>query len=148
MAHDNRPEIARILTDRAPAPAGHYVQATVHNGVIYISGQLPVHPDGTHAPGASFDDQARQALANLLGVLEAAGGSRAQLLKVTAYIVDIENWPRFNTVFAEVLGDIRPARTVVPVAELHYGYLVEIDAVAVTASSDCSHLDLATIQKA
>ncbi len=131
MAHHNRPHITRILTDKAPAPAGHYVQATVHNGVIYISGQLPVLTDGTHAPGASFDDQARQAVANLLGVLEAADGSAEQLLKVTAYIVGIGNWPRFNAIFAEVLGDIRPARTVVPVAELHYGYLVEIDAVAV-----------------
>lgn len=135
MANDNRPAIARILTDKAPAPAGHYVQATVHHGVIYISGQLPVFPDGTHAPEASFDDQARQALANLMGVLEAAGGSADHLLKVTAYIVGIANWPRFNAVFAEVLGNTRPARTVVPVAELHYGYLVEIDAVAITTPS-------------
>ena len=53
-----------------------------------------------------------------------------RLARVTAYIVGVENWPRFNAVYAARLGDARPARTVVPVPELHYGYLVEIDAVA------------------
>ena len=61
---------------------------------------------------------------------EAAGASVEDLLKVTVYIVDVANWPRFNAVYAQMLGDVRPARSVVPVPELHYGYLVEIDAIA------------------
>ena len=127
-------DIATILTDKAPAPAGHYVQATVYGGMVQVSGQLPVRPDGTQAPEASFQDQARQALDNLLAVVRAAGSSPERLLKVTAYIVGVENWPQFNSVFAEALGDIKPARAVVPVPELHYGYLVEIDAVAAVDS--------------
>lgn len=122
--------IATVLTDKAPTPAGHYVQATVYGGMVHVSGQLPVRADGSHAPEAAFEDQARQALANLLAVVRAAGSSPERLLKVTAYVVGVENWPQFNAVFAEALGDIKPARAVVPVPELHYGYLVEIDAVA------------------
>jgi enamine deaminase RidA (YjgF/YER057c/UK114 family) len=98
--------------------------------MAYVSGQLPVRPDGTHAPEATFEDQAHQALDNLLAVVKAAGSAPQRLVRVTAYIVGVENWPRFNAIYAARLGDIRPARTVVPVPELHYGYLVEIDAVA------------------
>jgi 2-iminobutanoate/2-iminopropanoate deaminase len=122
--------IATVSTPNAPAAAGHYVQAIKHAGLVHISGQLPVAPDGSHHPEADFDEQARQAIRNLIAVAEAAGASIESLLKVTAYIVDVANWPRFNAVYAQMLGAARPARTVVPVPELHYGYLVEIDAVA------------------
>jgi reactive intermediate/imine deaminase len=122
-----------ILTANAPAPGGHYSQAVRHAGLVYISGQLPIEPDGTHRPEADFDDQARLAIRNMIAVAEAAGSSVENLLKVTVYIVGVENWPRFNAVYAQILGDVRPARSVVPVPELHYGYLVEIDAVAAIA---------------
>ena len=112
-------------------PAGHYAPATVHDGVVHVSGQLPVAPDGTHDPAASFDVQARRAMANLFAVLDAAASSPDRLLKVTVYIVGIEHWPAFNAVYAELLGPARPARAVVPVPELHHGYLVEIEAIAV-----------------
>lgn len=125
-----------VVTNQAPAPAGHYVQGTICNGVLYVSGQLPVRPDGVHAPEAPFEDQVRQVLGNLLAVVNAAGSSPERILKVTAYIVGVENWPRFNAVYASVLGDARPARSVVPVPELHYGYLIEIDAIAATTSGD------------
>jgi len=130
MADGTADEIASAYTELAPAPAGHYVQATVHAGLVYVSGQLPVHPDGSHTPEASFDDQARRALDNLIAVVEAAGSSGDRLLKVTAYIVGVENWPRFNAIYTARLGNAKPARAVVPVPELHYGYLVEIDAIA------------------
>jgi reactive intermediate/imine deaminase len=111
-------------------PAGHYSPAVVHGGLVYMSGQLAVRPDGGHTADQPFEDQVRQALANLLAVLSAAGASADRLLKVTAYIVGVENWPAFNGVYAEVMGEARPARSVVPVPELHYGCLIEIDAIA------------------
>lgn len=111
-------------------PAGHYSPAIAHGGLIYVSGQLGARPDGRHTAHLPFDDQVRQALANLFAVLAAAGAAPRHLIKVTAYLVGVENWPRFNAIYAEALGDARPARSVVPVPELHYGYLVEIDAVA------------------
>ena len=77
----------------------------------------------------------RQTLGNLLAVLRAAGAEPQDILRVTAYIVGVAQWPKFNAIYAEMMGDARPARTVVPVGELHYGYLVELDAVAVCSSS-------------
>jgi len=119
-----------ILTEAAPAPAGHYSQAMRSGSDLYISGQLPIRADTAALPDMSFETQVRQALANVLAILEAAGGQPSDLLRVTAYIVGVENWPEFNRIYADILGDARPARTVVPVPELHYGFLVEVDAIA------------------
>jgi 2-iminobutanoate/2-iminopropanoate deaminase len=123
-------KIIRIATDDAPPPAGHYAQATAWRDLVFASGQLGVRSDGEHMLGESFEAQARQALGNLLAVLAAAECGPGQVLRITAYIVGVENWPAFNRVYAELMGDARPARTVVPVPELHHGYLLEVDAVA------------------
>lgn len=122
--------IEPVFTEAAPAPAGHYVQGMRAGDTLYISGQLPIRPDRQPLTDPGFDVQARQAIANMLAILNAAGGTSANLVRVTAYIVGVANWPEFNRIYAEMLPDARPARTVVPVPELHYGFLVEIDAVA------------------
>jgi len=127
--------VATVLTEDAPAPAGHYSQATLAGGALYISGQLPIPPGGAALADDGFESQARQAIGNLLAVLAAAGGRPQHLARVTAYIVGVENWPRFNAVYSAMLPDARPARTVVPVPELHYGFLVEVDAIAVLPSN-------------
>jgi len=111
-------------------PGGHYSHAARFGDLLFTAGQLGIRPGGAHTADLSFEDQARQALENMIGAVRAGGGAPSTILKVTAYIVGVENWPRFNAVYAEVMGDHRPARTVVPVPELHYGYLVEVDAVA------------------
>ncbi len=129
------PSVAAVSTDRAAPAGGHYAQGVRHDGLIYVSGQLPIAPDGTRQCAAAFEQQARLAIRNMLAVVEAAGGSAATVLKVTAYLVGVENWPRFNAIYAEMMGDARPARSVVPVPELHYGCLVEIDAVAACPKS-------------
>ncbi|WP_172329433.1 RidA family protein [Mangrovicoccus sp. HB161399] len=115
-----------------PAPQGHYAHGTIGPGgpLIFVSGQLPRQPDGAHGPDAPFAAQVRQCLENLLAIVGADGGSRDSLLRVTAYIAGVEHWPAFDAVYAEVMGPARPARTVVPVQELHHGYLVEVDAIA------------------
>jgi reactive intermediate/imine deaminase len=122
--------IESIATSEAPTPAGHYSQGTAYDGLLFVAGQLGVSPDGTHRPEAPFDDQARQALENLLAIVRAGGSSPEQVLKVNVYIVGIEHWPAFNRVYAELFGAGRPARAVIPVPELHHGYLVEVDAIA------------------
>ena len=78
-------------------------------------------------------------LQNFLAILDAAGAEKRDVLKVTAYIVGSENWPLFNQAFAEAFGDHRPSRSVVPVPELHHGYLIEIDGVAVDAARVKAH---------
>lgn len=122
--------IERITTGDAPTPAGHYSQATAFNDLLFVAGQIPVRPDGTHQADAPFEDQAKQALANLLAIVRAAGSGPERLLKVNVYIVGIAHWPAFDTVYAELIGDARPGRAVIPVPELHHGYLVEVDGIA------------------
>lgn len=120
----------RISTAAAPEARGHYSQALVHGGIVYVAGQLPIVPGRPDERLASFEDQARRVIDNVAGILEAAGSGTDLILKATVYIADIAHWPAFNAIYAERLGAHRPARTVVPVAQLHYGYLVEMDAVA------------------
>ncbi len=124
-----------VSTNLASPPAGHYSQAVIHQGSLYISGQLPVSPDGTHNEEASFSEQAHIALNNLLAILHAAGCSPTDLVKVTVYVAGVKHWPAFDQIYSEMLGGHRPARAVVPVPELHHGYLVEIEAVARTATN-------------
>lgn len=125
------PGIETIVPDDVARPGGHYSHAKRFGDLVFTSGQLPVKPDGSHTADRPFEEQARQALGNMLAALRAAGARPRDVLKVTVYIVGVELWPRFNAVYAEVMGEAKPARTVVPVPELHYGYLVEVDAVAV-----------------
>lgn len=119
-----------IFTENAPKPAGHYSQAIVHQDTVYVCGQLPIEPKTGEKKLGSIEEQTEQVLHNLSMVLEAAGSSREQVLKVTIYLADIDLWERANKVYAQFFGQHRPARTVVPVPNLHFGFLVEIDAVA------------------
>ncbi len=128
------PQIRCVNPAESAPPGGHYSHAVIAGGFVYVSGQLPVLPDGTHAPEADFAAQAAQALANLFAALAAAGTSRQAIVKVTVYVTDIADWPVFNALYAQAMGDHRPARTVVPVPVLHYGYRIEIDAVALANS--------------
>ena len=108
----------------------HYSSAVVHDGIVYVSGQLPLDPEKEQPVAGGIEEQTRAALQNLSKVLEAAGSSKENVLRTTAYIPDVSLWSRVNEVYAEFFGDHRPARTVVPTTELHYGCLIEIDAVA------------------
>ena len=124
--------IKLVTTDKAPAPAGHYSQATVHNDVVYVAGQLGVVP-GTKERKHSVADQTEQALRNVQAILLAAGSDLSRVLRVTVYVVDIAYWKEVNIVYARVFRSHRPARAVVPCNPLHHGLLVEIEAVAALA---------------
>ncbi len=119
-----------VFPDTTAPPGGHYSPGVVHGGTVHVSGQLPIRPDGTRANDQPFEEQARVALDNLLAVVEAAGGSKETLLKINVYLVGVERWPAFNAVYADRMGETKPARAVIPVPELHHGFLVEIDGVA------------------
>ncbi len=111
-------------------PGGHYSHATVANGFVFISGQLPVTSDGTRLTDASFEAQARQVLANVRAALLAAGSDIDRLVQVRVYVDSVDNWPPFNAVYAEWAGSARPARAVVPTGALHFGLKVEVEAIA------------------
>lgn len=112
-------------------PGGHYSHATVANGMVFVSGQLPIAADGRKLVDASFEAQAQQALANVEEALVAAGSGIAGLVQVRVYLDNIGNWPAFNDLYAAWAGAARPARAVVPTGALHFGLKVEVEAVAV-----------------
>jgi len=118
-----------VSTAAAPEARGHYSQAVVHEGLVYVAGQLPVVPGKPEERLEGFEAQARRVIDNVCAILEAAGSGTDLIVKATVYIADVAHWPAFNAIYAEKLGAHRPARTVVPVAQLHYGYLVEMDAI-------------------
>ena len=119
-----------IKAQAAPEPAGHYAQAVVHMGLVFVSGQLPVDPNKGVGQVGSIEAQTRQVLANLEAILSEAGCRKQDVLKTTVYIADISLWDRVNEVYAQFFGSHRPARAVVPSRELHFGYQVEIEAIA------------------
>ncbi len=125
-----------IVTDKAPAAGGHYSQGIVHGGLVYVAGQPPLVPGDPQRRLASFEEQAAQVIANVIGIVEAAGSSAERILRTTVYIADIAHWPAFSAIYAQRFGSHRPARTVVPVPALHYGFLVEMDAIAAVRGED------------
>ncbi|HJQ26345.1 MAG TPA: RidA family protein [Blastocatellia bacterium] len=122
-------KIENVLTEAAPRPGGHYSQAVVHNGLVFVAGQLAIKPNGERVLD-SIEAQTEQAMANVAAILRAAGSDLSRLLKVTIYVSDIELWGAVNQVYARLMGEHRPARAVVPVKDLHYGFQIEIEAIA------------------
>jgi 2-iminobutanoate/2-iminopropanoate deaminase len=111
-------------------PGGHYSHAVTGNGFVFVSGQLPIAPDGAKLNDAPFERQAQQVLDNVAAALAGAGSAVERLVQVRVYVTDIASWPAFNTIYAQWIGASRPARAVVPVPELHYGFKIEVEAVA------------------
>ncbi|CAN5445191.1 RidA family protein [soil metagenome] len=111
-------------------PGGHYSHAVVANGFVFVSGQLPIAPDGSKLVDASFEDQARQTLANVAEALRAAGSGISDLVQVRVYLASIEDWPAFNSLYATWAGAAQPARAIVPTGPLHFGLRIEIEATA------------------
>jgi 2-iminobutanoate/2-iminopropanoate deaminase len=116
----------KIFTDQAPTPAGHYSQAIVSNGICYVSGQLAITADGTKMVGAPIEEQTRLIFQNIAAILQAAGSSMDDVLRVIVYISNGDNWALVNDTYTEIFGDHKPARAVVPTRELHYGLDIEI----------------------
>jgi 2-iminobutanoate/2-iminopropanoate deaminase len=127
-------EIRPVLTPNAPQPGGHYSQAVVHNGIVYVSGQLPIDPQTGERQLGSIEAQTEQTLKNVAEILKACDSDLSRVLKMTIYISDMDLWGAVNSVYARMLGEHRPARAIVPVKDLHYGFKIEIEAVAATHS--------------
>ena len=122
--------ISPVETSQAPPAGGHYSQALVANGFVFVSGQLPIKPGGGREIPAGIEAQTRQALFNVDAILRAANSGLDRVVSVTVYVTDISNWPEVNRVYADVFGQHRPARVVAVSPQLHFGSLVEIQAVA------------------
>jgi len=120
-----------ILTENAPEPRGHYAQAIVHQGLVFVSGQLPIDPVTGEKKLGSIEEQTEQVIKNISAILTAAGSGLDRVVKTTVYISNIDLWDKVNAVYSRYFGGHRPARAVVPLSsKLHYGFQIEMDAIA------------------
>jgi 2-iminobutanoate/2-iminopropanoate deaminase len=119
-----------ISTPEAPAAVGAYSQAIVANGFVYCSGQVPLDPGSGELVTGSIADQTRRCLENLAAVLRAAGADLDDVVKVTAFLIDMNDFPEFNEAYGEFFGDEPPARATVAVAGLPKGAEVEVECIA------------------
>jgi reactive intermediate/imine deaminase len=125
-----------IHTDDAPAAVGAYSQATTTDELVFTAGQIPLTPDGDLLVNAPVADQTEQALANIDAVLREAGAELGDVLKVTVFLDDIDDFDEMNETYADFFDDEPPARSAVGVDALPKGVAVEIEAVA---TKDRSH---------
>ena len=119
-----------ISISDAPQPKGHYSQAVVHDGLVYVAGQLAADPKNPDAPAGDVAAQTAQILLNIAAILEAAGSSLDRVLQATIYLSDLKHGGDVNRVFAEAMGDHRPARAIVPVGTLPRGLDLEVTVTA------------------
>ena len=118
-----------IQSPELPAPAGHYSPAVEANGLVFLSGH-PALPGRGRSAGAGFEAQCASVFDQCDKVLRAAGCGFDDVVQCTAYLVGVEHWPAFNALYARIFGAHKPARAVVPVPALHFGFLVEVQLVA------------------
>jgi reactive intermediate/imine deaminase len=118
-----------IHTDHAPRAIGTYSQAVNHNGLVFVSGQIPLDPASMEMVAGGIESQITQVFDNLSAVCEAAGGSLNDILKLTVYLTDMGNFPQVNAIMEQYFEAPFPARAAVGVAALPKGAEVEMDAI-------------------
>jgi 2-iminobutanoate/2-iminopropanoate deaminase len=124
----------KVQIENAPAPKGHYTPAVVHNGLVFVSGQLPRDADSGEVETGAIEVQTELALRNVEEILHAAGSDLNHVLQFTIYVSEMELWDQVNETYARILGEHKPARAIVPVKDLHFGTKIEIQAIAAVKS--------------
>ncbi len=132
--NESSDSVQRILVAGMPTPKGAYVHATVHNGIVYCSGQLGVDPVSGEMP-VGVAAQTRRALQNLELVLSGVGSDLTLVLRAMVYLRDSSLFTEMDSAFAEIFGDHRPARTTLPGIGFRTGVEVEIDVTAALKAS-------------
>ncbi len=120
-----------IHTDNAPAAIGTYSQAVRAGDTVYVSGQIPLDPATMEIVSGGAEAEIRQVFDNLKAVADAAGGSMADIVKLTVYLTNLGVFPSVNEIMAEYFDEPYPARAAVGIAELPKGATVEMDAIIV-----------------
>ncbi len=126
----------KVQPPNQPTPKGHYSPCIVHNGLVYVSGQLPMDLVTREPFAGAIEGQTELALRNVEAVLHAAGSDLQHVLQMTIYVSDIELWGKVNETYARVMGGHRPARAIVPVKDLHFDTKIEIQAIAAVKEGD------------
>ncbi|AAL80792.1 deaminase [Pyrococcus furiosus DSM 3638] len=119
-----------IFAENAPKPIGPYSQAIKAGNFLFIAGQIPIDPKTGEIVKGDIKAQTRQVLENIKAILEAAGYSLTDVVKVTVYLKDMNDFAKMNEVYAEYFGESKPARAAVEVSRLPKDVLIEIEAIA------------------
>lgn len=119
-----------IQTDAAPAAIGPYSQANVFGELVFCSGQIPLDPVNGDIVSDDFEAQARQVMANVTAVLDAAGSSLEKVVKTTCFLADMNDFAAFNKIYGEYFTTNFPARSAIQVARLPKDVRVEVEAIA------------------
>ena len=122
-------EIKSIYPPGMQKPKGHYSPAIIYNGLVFVSGQLPIDANGEAQTG-SIEEQTILCMKNIETILELSNSGLDHILKTNVFIADISNWAKFNETYSKIMGDHRPARVVVPCGTLNRGCGIEIDCIA------------------
>lgn len=122
-----------IHTDKAPAAVGPYSQAVAANAgrTLYLSGQIGLEPGTGELISENFEGQVRQSFANMQAVIEEAGGTLADIVKLTLFLTDLSKFASANAIMADVIPQPFPARSTLGVASLPKGAQFEVEAVVV-----------------
>jgi len=120
----------RIQTEQAPQAIGPYSQAVKANGLVFVSGQIPIDPRTGQFVAGGIAEQTEQVLKNLAALLEASGSSLAQVLKTTVFLADMEEFAAMNEIYGRFFTEEPPARATVQAARLPRDARVEIEAIA------------------
>ena len=120
-----------VATEKAPKAIGPYSQAIVHNGLAYLSGQIPLDPATGQLVEGDIAAQTKRVLENLKAVLEACGSGLEQVVKTTVYIKDMGEFAKMNEIYGKYFSQEPPARSTVEAARLPRDVRVEIDAIAI-----------------
>ena len=120
-----------IETKAAPDPIGPYSQAIRTNGLIFLSGQIPVQPETGLVVDGGIEAQTHQVMKNLSAILHAAGSGLDKVVKTTVFLSNLDDFSGFNRIYEEYFGEARPARATVQVSRLPKEVLLEIEAIAI-----------------
>lgn len=127
-------KMTEIRCAAAPPPGGHYAQAILHRDVLYVSGQLGVTGETPDPENRSIGEQVNFALGNIEAIAGVVGASPGDIVRCTVYVTDVAHWGEVNRAYAAFFGTHRPARSIVPCGPLHFGALVEIEAVVAVSA--------------
>jgi reactive intermediate/imine deaminase len=118
-----------IHTDKAPQAIGTYSQAVKHQGLVFISGQIPLDPQSMEIVEGGIEAQIQRVFESLSAICTAAGGSLDDIVKLTIFLTDLGNFPQVNTIMGQYFSAPYPARAAVEVSALPKGVDVEMDAI-------------------
>ena len=119
-----------VFSTQAPAAVGPFSQAIKSNGMLYLSGQLPLDPETMKFSASNVTGQAKQIFRNISSVIAESGCKKESIVKTTVFLSDMNNFAEFNAAYSEFFGEHKPARSCVEVARLPLDALVEIELIA------------------